>query len=251
MSNSDRLAIVTGTSTGIGQAAATLLLAHGWDVIGVARRDAQFDGGHYRHLKLDLADLDAVTAAFERDVAPLLAGRKRIGLVNNAALIGHLATVDAADAHEMLRTYAVNVVVPVWLMGWAARHTPRDAALRILNVSSGAAQRVTPGLGEYVGTKAALRMATLNAAADFESAALRARMTGDAAVLSYSPGTVDTPMQVEARSKSADVFPAATMFKGFHESGALVAPDRPAADMVAFLESEHPPRAAERRLGEA
>jgi benzil reductase ((S)-benzoin forming) len=145
----------------------------------------------------------------------------------------------------------VNVVVPVWLMGWAARHTPRDAALRILNVSSGAAQRVTPGLGEYVGTKAALRMATLNAAADFESAALRARMTGDAAVLSYSPGTVDTPMQVEARSKSADVFPAATMFKGFHDSGALVAPDRPAADMVAFLESEHPPRAAERRLGEA
>ncbi len=94
-------------------------------------------------------------------------------------------------------------------------------------------------------------MATLNAAADFESRALRTRMTHDVALLSYSPGTVDTPMQVEARSQKADEFPAVTMFKGFHDQGQLVPVEQPAADIVAFLNSDRPPKVAERRLGDA
>lgn len=252
MPSADRLAIVTGTSSGIGNAAAYQLLSHGWDVIGVSRRDTTFMNAAYRHVKLDLADLAAVTATFEREIAPLISDdrRRRIGLVNNAALIGRLGTIDGTDAAEMLTVYAVNVVAPTWLMGFMARHAPRDAALRILNVSSGAAQRPTPGLGEYVGTKAALRMTTLSAAADFESKAMRERTPGNVALLSYSPGTVDTPMQVEARSPSADQFPAVTMFKGFYDQGQLVSVDQPARDIVAFLESEHPPKVAERRLGE-
>ncbi len=122
------LAIVTGTSTGIGNAVALRLLHEGWDVIGVARRDPMIPNAAYRHVKLDLADLAAVTATFEREIAPLVSDdrRKRLGLVNNAALIGQLATVDKTDPAKMLAAYAVNVVAPTWLMGFMARHTPRD-----------------------------------------------------------------------------------------------------------------------------
>lgn len=253
MSSSERLAIVTGTSSGIGRAVATLLLEHGWDVVGASRRDAAIDHAAYRHVTLDLSDMDALTATFERDVAPLVSGdgRRRVGLVNNAALTGRLGTVEGTDAREALKVYAVNVVAPVWLMGFVARHTPRDGALRILNVSSTAAEHAIAGIGEYGGTKAALRLATLAAAADFDSEPLRGRMTSDCGVLSYSPGTVDTPMQVKTRSASPDVFPAAPMFRGFHESGQLVAPEVPAAEIVAFLESKEPPRASERRRGDS
>ncbi len=247
-----KLAIVTGTSTGIGRAVAALLLDRGWEVVGVARRDAEIRHAGYRHFALDLADLQATTATFERDVARLVSdpARTRIGLVNNAALIGRLGTIDGTNAHEMLRVYAVNVVAPTWLMGFVARHAPRDAAVRILNVSSGAAQRPTPGLGEYVGTKAALRMTTLSAAADFESRAMRARTANDVALLSYSPGTVDTPMQVVARGPSPDEFPAVPMFKAFHDKGELVPPEAPAREIAEFLESANPPKVAEHRLGQ-
>ncbi len=253
MPASERLAIVTGTSTGIGRSVADILLDHGWDVVGVARRDPTLGHPAYRHLALDLADLDTVTATFEREVAPLVAhpGRRRVGLVNNAALVGWLGTVDGTDAREALTVYAVNVIAPVWLMGFVARFTPRDAALRVLNVSSGAAEHAIAGIGEYGGTKAALRLATLAAAADFGSAPLRDRMASDVAVLSYAPGTVDTPMQVTTRSASPDVFPAAAMFRGFHDNGQLVPPEVPAEEIVAFLESQAPPRVAERRRGES
>ncbi|HVZ78337.1 MAG TPA: SDR family NAD(P)-dependent oxidoreductase [Gemmatimonadaceae bacterium] len=252
MSNAGKLAIVTGTSAGIGHALVPILLERGWRVIGVSRRQASFDHVAYRHLSLDLADLDAVASAFERDVAPLLrdASIARVGLVNNAALIGPLRTVDATDAREMLATYAVNVVAPEWLTGFVARHAPRASALRVVNVSSGAANRPTAGLGTYCSTKAALRMASMNAAADFASEPLRSRMTTDAAVLSYSPGTVDTPMQVVARSQSAAQFPAVVMFQGFHDRGALVPAEQPAGEIADFLDSSGVPAFAERRLGE-
>ncbi|MDE3128766.1 MAG: SDR family NAD(P)-dependent oxidoreductase [Gemmatimonadota bacterium] len=247
-----KLAIVTGTSSGIGRAVALRLLDHDWDVIGVARRDAAIRHARYRHLALDVGDLTALTATFERDVAPLVSdpARTRIGLVNNAAVIGRLRTVDATDAAALRTTYAVNVVAPVWLTGFVARHTPRTAALRILDVSSGAAIRPLPGLGEYAGTKAALRMMSMAAAADFQSAPLNGRMTRDAAVLSYSPGTVDTPMQVEARGQRPDDFPAQTWFQERHDTGGLHAPELPAAEIVEFLESAKALAFAERRFGE-
>lgn len=251
MSDSDRLAIVTGTSRGIGQAVAALLLRHGWDVLGVSRHDPGLPDGGYRHVTLDLSDLDTLVEVFERDVAPMISGgRNRLGLVNNAALTGRLGTIDGTEARETLRAYAVNVVAPVWLMGFVARHAPGDAALRILNVSSGAAKMPMAGLNEYTGTKAALRMATLTAAADFDSASLGARMTSDAALLIYEPGTVDTEMQVTVRGKSDDAFPSASIFRGFHEKGMLVPSERPAEEIVAFLESEDPPRVEERRLAQ-
>src|SRR5919109_663246 len=86
--SAERIAIVTGTSSGIGAAVAKELLEHGWQVIGVARRTAKFDSGSYKHLALDLAQVERATATIEREVGTRLAGGawQRIGLVNNAAL---------------------------------------------------------------------------------------------------------------------------------------------------------------------
>jgi len=252
MPTSDRLAIVTGTSSGIGRAVAEQLLAVGWRVLGVARRTPGITHSAYRHLTLDLADLAAMTAVFERDVAPMVRDAKpgRVGLVNNAAVIGRTGTVDQTDPAELLAVYAINVVAPTWLMGFVIRQAPRAAAVRIVNVSSGAAVRANPGMGEYSGTKAALRMMSMAAAADLASAPLANRAPPDIAVLSYAPGIVDTAMQAVARAQDDDVFPSAPMFKQWYAQGVLSPPDAPAAEIVKFLASATAAPFAERRLGE-
>ena len=62
----------------------------------------------------------------------------------------------------------MNAAAPAWLMGFVLRHAPADAAIRIVNVSSGAAVRGFGGVMAYCASKAALRMIGMVAAAEFD-----------------------------------------------------------------------------------
>jgi benzil reductase ((S)-benzoin forming) len=234
---SQRLALVTGTSSGIGAAVAKELLSRGWQVAGVARRKAQFSG-NYQHLALDLSDVAGATKAIERQLGARVAesGWQRIGLVNNAA-IGLSGRVQNLDAEELSRSFELNAVMPLWLMGFVVKRA--KAPVRVVNISSGAAVRAFPGLAAYCASKAALRMAGMSVAAE------DAR---DLHILSYEPGVVDTEMQLATRSKSLEEFPWGETFRRYHAEGRLVRPERPAADIVEFLESDGAERFSERRL---
>jgi NAD(P)-dependent dehydrogenase (short-subunit alcohol dehydrogenase family) len=105
-----------------------------------------------------------------------------------------------------------------------------------------------PGLAAYSSSKAALRMAGMVLAAELDSPLRRQPAPGDAAILSYEPGAVDTPMQQFARSQDSPDFPWGQMFHDFAARGLLVSPDVPALEIVAFLEVDAQPRFAERRL---
>jgi len=245
-----KLALVTGTSSGVGAAVARLLLEDSWTVVGVARRAAQLDP-RYQHFALDLADVATTIAALERDVAPVLTDRRwqRVALVNNAADVGQLTSVDQIDPLTLPPLYAVNVAAPIWLMGFLLRTCPQRAALRIVNVSSAAAVQAFPGLGAYSSTKAALRMAGMVLAAELDAPVRRRSAPTDVAILSYEPGLVDTPMQTLARSQPAESFPSAQMFHDFKSGNMLVPPDAPAGEIVAFLEADGQARFTERRFG--
>jgi benzil reductase ((S)-benzoin forming) len=234
----ERLALVTGTSSGIGAAVAKQLLEHGWQVIGVARRTPKLDSANYKHLALDLADVSEASATIEREVGARLAGRawQRVGLVNNAAL-APAGRVQKVDAGELARAYALNAVMPLWLMGFVLRRRPDGAQVRVVNISSGAAQRPFPGLATYCSTKAALRMAGMVVAAEDE----------DIGIFSYEPGVVDTEMQRATRETPLEEFPWGTTFRQYHAEGRLVAPELPAADVVKFLQSERSERFVESR----
>ena len=245
----DSLAIVTGTSTGIGEAVARQLLDRGWDVIGIARRPSPISHAKYRHVAFDLAMVSQDPAPLEAAIATHVGdgSAHRVGLVNNAAAPEGLMPVANLDSRQLGRVYAVNVVAPLWLMGFAVRTLPADATLRIVNVSSGAATTGFPGLAAYGSSKAALRLAGMSLAREWDTAA-PSKVLRDASILSYEPGVVDTDMQRYARSRSPEEFPWVQMFLDFARRGIAVPPERPARDIVAFLESNHQPRFAERRL---
>src|SRR2546421_289327 len=102
MASQKPVALVTGASSGIGQATAELLAAHGFTVFGTSRTPAQ-DKRSYTWLPLDVRSEDSVQAA----VQSLLAQAGRIDLlVNNAGYVqfGAIEESSVADAQAQLDT---------------------------------------------------------------------------------------------------------------------------------------------------
>src|SRR3982750_203754 len=94
-----KLAIVTGTTSGIGLAVVRRLLDGGWRVLGVARRPSVIEHEAYEHARVDLSDIHALDSVVAKRLQLLLAepALARVGLVNNAAdpaLLGPLAALD-------------------------------------------------------------------------------------------------------------------------------------------------------------
>jgi benzil reductase ((S)-benzoin forming) len=232
-----KFALVTGTSSGIGAAVARDLLKRGWQVVGISRRAAKIEDKGYRHIALDLADIGKAAPAIERELGGKLGERwERVGLVNNAA-VGLAGRIQDLDAGELARSFTLNTAMPIWLMGFMIRRV--KVPIRVVNVSSGAAMRPFPGLAAYCGAKAGLHLA---------GASVAAEDAPNLHVLSYQPGVVDTEMQVATRTKSLDEFPWGTAFRQYHAEGRLVPPERPAAEIVQFLEATGGERFAEGRL---
>jgi len=250
MTDPQRVAIVTGTSAGLGEAVAQQLLERDWRVVGIARRPSPIAHERYRHIACDLATVATDPASLELQLGEHLrgVGTDRFGLVNNAAAPDGLMPIAKLDPRAVARVYAVNVVAPMWLMGYAVRVAPSSAALRIVNVSSGAATSAFAGLATYGGSKAALRMSGMSLAREWDAPTSSAPAPHDAAILSYEPGVVETDMQRYARSRSPEEFPWVGMFLDFAERGVGVTPARPASDIARFLESDHQPAFAEQRL---
>jgi benzil reductase ((S)-benzoin forming) len=242
-----RVAVVTGTSAGIGLATARILLARGWEVIGVARRPAPISHAAYHHEQLDLGDLPMVEAFAARlSVDAGLATAARLGLVNDAAQLGPMRPLTRLTASDLVRASAVNTVAPLLLSGAMAR-LAGNRPLRIVDVSSGAATRARAGRTAYSSTKAALRLGSMALAAEGEAGV--GETARDLAIVSYEPGMVDTAMQAENRAASPAELPDVAMFVALQAEGRLAPPERPASEIAGLLDRDDLPPFSERRLG--
>jgi NADP-dependent 3-hydroxy acid dehydrogenase YdfG len=105
-----RRAVVTGASSGIGEATVRELRRRGWDVVGVARRDdrlrALAEGTGAEFFRADLTSADDV-AALRDFLAP---GAPISALVNNAGGAIGFATVEDGDPEDWRRMFDINVL---------------------------------------------------------------------------------------------------------------------------------------------
>lgn len=182
--------VVTGASSGIGEATARLFAAHGWQVIGVARRADRLAA-----LAADLGDaFRAVTADLtdEKDVARAVGEIRAAGplhaLVNNAGGAFGLASVEESDAADWRAMFEVNVLAVKNVIAGllpALRDGARDAGhADILTVTSIAAHVAYEGGSGYNAAKAGAHMLM---------AVLRLELAGEPIrVVEIAPGMVKT-----------------------------------------------------------
>lgn len=95
------------------------------------------------------------------------AGRIDI-LVNNAAILGPVGTVDAADSDDVDETILTNLIGPMLLMGAVIPHM-RATGGKIINIAGGGATDPLPRRAVYAASKAGLLRATESIAAELEA----------------------------------------------------------------------------------
>lgn len=105
-----RRVVVTGASSGIGEATARLFRSRGWDVVAVARREERLRAlAAETGVEIFVADLtrQADVDALRDFVA---SGGPLHGLVNNAGGAFGLASVEAGDPEDWQRMFDINVL---------------------------------------------------------------------------------------------------------------------------------------------
>jgi NAD(P)-dependent dehydrogenase (short-subunit alcohol dehydrogenase family) len=144
--------LVTGASTGIGEATARRLKGAGWEVFAAARKDADLErlgGEGFTAVKLDVADSDSIAAAKRQ-----LDERGLRGLVNNAG-IAVSGPMEYLPLDELRHQLEVNLVGQVAVIQ-AFMPNIRQAKGRIVNVSSIGGKMALPMVGPYAASKHAL-----------------------------------------------------------------------------------------------
>jgi meso-butanediol dehydrogenase/(S,S)-butanediol dehydrogenase/diacetyl reductase len=191
----DRVAIITGGGSGIGEATAKRLAAQGLGVAIVGRTEAKLarvvadieaDGGTAWAIPADLADADAA----ERIVGAVAdrAGRLDV-IVNNAAAI-KVGSIQSFTLEDFDRHTATNLRSPFFLLSRALPLLRESPSAAVVNISSTiGSPLVKPGNVVYGLTKAAIEYFSRAAAHELAPYGIR--------VNCLSPGSVVTPIHLE------------------------------------------------------
>ncbi|OEE61546.1 oxidoreductase [Enterovibrio norvegicus FF-454] len=180
-----KLVVITGASSGIGEAIAKQFSAQGHPLLLLARRVERLEALNLPNTLCKQVDVTD-KASFDDAVAAAQAmfGEADL-LVNNAGvmLLGDMATQDAAEWQTMF-----NVNVVGLMNGMQAVLAPMIArnSGTIINISSVAGRKTFPNHAVYCGTKFAVHAISENVREEVAAANVR--------VITIAPGAVETEL---------------------------------------------------------
>jgi NAD(P)-dependent dehydrogenase (short-subunit alcohol dehydrogenase family) len=190
MSFRGAVALVTGSTRGIGEATALLLGSRGARVL-VSGRDADCGqqvvnavrsaGGAADFLP---ASLDEARGA-QRLAADAREAAGRVDILINNAAIAAFGPTAAIEETDFDKCFAVNVKAPFYLVGALAPEMAERGRGVIVNVSTMVASLGTTGSAAYAASKAALNLLTKSWAAEYGPRGVR--------VNAVAPGPTATP----------------------------------------------------------
>ncbi|HHC6765077.1 TPA: SDR family oxidoreductase [Vibrio parahaemolyticus] len=222
-----KLVVITGASSGIGEAIARRFSEEGHPLLLVARRVERLEALNLPNTlceKVDVTDQASLITAIEKAEAQF--GPADV-LVNNAGVM-LLGQIDTQDAAEWKRMFDVNVLG--LLNGIHSVLAPMKArnSGTIINISSIAGKKTFPDHAAYCGTKFAVHAISENVREEVAASNVR--------VTTIAPGAVETGLLSHTTSQDIkDGYDAWKVDMG----GVLAADDVARAVMFAYQQPQN------------
>lgn len=233
----NKVAIITGSSQGIGKSTALLLAESGWTVWATTRNVITCDLKH-KNIRLLEVKLDCAKS-IDCAVQHVLNKEGHIdALINNA---GHMliGSCENTSVEEIKSLFEVNVMAPIRLAQSILPSMRAQNYGRIINLGSAAAIQPLPGLGAFSASKAALH--------SFFQAMAGELLYWNIKITSLEVGSVNTPWIDNCRLfEKGDVAQYNRLCESLTDRlnrKNLIAdnPANIAEEIVALLQSESPP----------
>ena len=197
-----KVVVITGASSGLGEATARLLSAQGASVVLGARRidrlrvladELSRRGGKALAVPTDVIQCDQVKRLV--DAAVQTYGRIDV-MINNAGLMPQ-ALLERLKIDEWNQMIDVNIKGVLYGIAAALPHMKQQKAGHFINVSSVAGHRVGPGFAVYAATKYAVRALSEGLRQEVKPYNIRTTVISPGAVATELPNTVTDPQAAE------------------------------------------------------
>jgi NADP-dependent 3-hydroxy acid dehydrogenase YdfG len=197
-----KVVVITGASSGLGEATARLLSAQGASVVLGARRQDRIQsladeltgsGGKALAITTDVTHCDQVKRLV--DAAVQRFGRIDV-MINNAGLMPQ-SLLERLKIDEWDRMIDVNIKGVLYGIAAALPYMEQQKAGHIINVSSVAGHKVGPGSTVYAATKHAVRALSEGLRQEVKPYNIRTTVMSPGAVATELPDTVTDPAVAE------------------------------------------------------
>ncbi|EHD0107616.1 SDR family oxidoreductase [Vibrio parahaemolyticus] len=222
-----KLVVITGASSGIGEAIARRFSEEGHPLLLVARRVERLEALNLPNTlceKVDVTDQASLITAIEKAEAQF--GPADV-LVNNAGVM-LLGQIDTQDAAEWKRMFDVNVLGLLNGMHSVLTSMKVRNSGTIINISSIAGKKTFPDHAAYCGTKFAVHAISENVREEVAASNVR--------VTTIAPGAVET--ELLSHTTSQDIKDGYDAWK-VDMGGVLAADDVARAVMFAYQQPQN------------
>jgi NADP-dependent 3-hydroxy acid dehydrogenase YdfG len=194
----DKIVVVTGASSGLGEATARLLSAEGATVVLGARRadrirtlarELETRGGNALAVTTDVTQREEVKALVGASVQTY--GRVDV-MINNAGLMPQ-APLERLKVDEWDRMIDVNIKGVLYGIAAALPQMQRQKSGHFINVSSVAGHKIGPGFAVYAATKFAVRVLSEGLRQEVKPYNIRTTVISPGAVATELPDSVTDP----------------------------------------------------------
>lgn len=211
--------LITGVSSGLGEALATYYLQHGWYVYGLSRRvpEGLMGDDNFKFVSIDLSTFESVALG----IRELIEVKSLDLVILNAGMLGIFGDMVDASLETLHEVMDVNVWSNKLIIDFFVQE--EISIKQLVAISSGASTSGARGWNGYGISKAALNMMIKLYAAELP----------DTHFTALAPGLVDSPMQEYLCSYDNDSqYPTLARIKSTRKTDAMPPPDK-AAKLIA------------------